>query len=603
MAEALRCLPGSPATGDASMTAPALAPPSAPRRGLSTGAWLGVTALIWGSVALVFLWSSADRWSHDQRWLCFGVSSSIECGLFIAAARRRELGRRLQQSLAIIAAAFALTAGSYFYGVLTPVLGLPPVSDSADAITTVLTYVIGVWGLVRWPMRPLSRTRWWQFGLDATIGMGGMVLFFSVLITLPGTAGTVPEEHRRWVLTYGTALLLDLLALNVLVLRGLALPSRRAFWLYMSALVLEIVSLVVSQYLEYAHPLETTGGASDAIYVLVQLLYIQSGVLLLRDPHRGGAPSPVPVWMHTFNPLPLLAIAGIAALVLHESRGGDPRMMGIVAVGLVGLVILLVVRLTATAWENLLLLRAEAAEERRRQSEKMGAISRLAGGIAHEFNNLMTTVIGYAELGAEDLPEDAPARADFARIREAGSRAAVLTGQLLAFSGQQQSQPVPVDLARLLRERITLPGPHGVTMEVAADPGIPMVLVDPAQISLAQEQLIANALAAMPTGGLLRLGLERDRRTTPIDTPYLSAPAGDYAVLVVTDTGTGIPPADLPRIFDPFFSTRPMHAAAGLGLAAVYGIVAAHDGAIAVDSAPGQGTTVRLYLPIGARPL
>jgi signal transduction histidine kinase len=301
--------------------------------------------------------------------------------------------------------------------------------------------------------------------------------------------------------------------------------------------------------------------------------------------------------MHTFNPLPLLAIAGVAALVLQQSRGGDPALLGIVAVGLVGLVALLAVRLTVTAWENLLLLRAEAAEERRRQAEKMGAIGRLAGGIAHEFNNLMTTVIGHAELGAEELPDNEPARADFLRIREAGERAAVLTSQLLAFSGQQQTRPALLQLAELFEE-VAVPPSSAIAVERVVARAMPAVRADAVQLRLALAQLVANAVAAMPTGGRLRLGLSLEHHSAPIQTRYLSAAAGDYAVIAVTDSGAGIAPADLPRIFDPFFSTRPMHAAAGLGLAAVYGIVAAHDGAIAVESMPGQGTTVRLYLPV-----
>jgi two-component system cell cycle sensor histidine kinase/response regulator CckA len=276
-------------------------------------------------------------------------------------------------------------------------------------------------------------------------------------------------------------------------------------------------------------------------------------------------------------------------------------MTAIVAVGLVGLVVLLLIRLMATVLENMRLLQAEAAEERLRQAEKMGAVSRLAGGIAHEFNNLMTTVMGHAELGAEDLPDDSPAREDFARILEAGSRAAGLTNQLLAFSGQQLTRPMPMDLAEFVRHRGTIlaaRAPGGATTGFAIAAAPVRVLGDARQLGLVLDQLVGNAFAAMPAGGALTLAVTTEVLEAPLETPYLSVPAGRYAVLAVTDTGVGIPAADLPRIFDPFFSTRPMHAAAGLGLASVYGIVAAHDGGIAVESTPGQGTTVRLYFPI-----
>jgi len=120
---------------------------------------------------------------------------------------------------------------------------------------------------------------------------------------------------------------------------------------------------------------------------------------------------------------------------------------------------------------------------------------------------------------------------------------------------------------------------------------------DERQLELALDQLVGNAVAAMPAGGRLTLGVRLELLERALETAYLSVSPGGYVVLTVEDTGAGIAAADLPRIFDPFFSTRPMHAAAGLGLAAVYGIVAAHDGGITVESAPGRGTTLRLYLP------
>ncbi len=582
------------------MTAVTVAPTPGTTRRSSAWGWIAAATVVGAALALVFLTGRAAQWSKEQRWFCFGLITLVYCGLFIAAARRTDVSRRFQQALAITAGAFALTAASYLYGVATPVLGLPPISDATDAVVTVLTYAIALVGILRWPMTSLSRTRWWQFGIDAAIGVGGMVLFFTILITVPGTEGSIAEVHRLWVRTYGSALLLDLVALNVLMVRGLALPSRRAFWTFMSALILEIVSLVVSQYVEYTDSAAAVGGGTDAIYIVVQLLYVCSGIFFLLDPVRGPSPASLPTWLRTFNPLPLLAIVGVAALIVHESRIGDVQTTAIVAVGLVVLVVLLVVRLMATVLENMRLLKAEAAEERLRQAEKMSAVSRLAGGIAHEFNNLMTTVMGHAELGAEDVPADSSAREDFMRIMEAGSRAAGLTHQLLAFSGQQVTQMVAMDLAEFVRrhaEHLATRLPEGVTLATTIAPAPAMVLGDARQLGLVLDQLVGNALAALSAGGRLTLGVRMEMLERALETSYLSVAPGGYVVLSVEDTGVGIAPQDLPRIFDPFFSTRPMHAAAGLGLAAVYGIVAAHDGGIAVESAPGRGTTLRVYLP------
>ncbi len=263
--------------------------------------------------------------------------------------------------------------------------------------------------------------------------------------------------------------------------------------------------------------------------------------------------------------------------------------------------LLLALRLLLSARHGAALARAEAAAEQRRQRDKMQAVARLAGGVAHEFNTLMTRVMGHAELGEDLLAPGAGARVEFQQIRTAAERAAALTSQLLAFSGRQRARLDRVDLAVWLRgafPEVVRGLPDGVTadLKVAAD-AAPM-WADTAQLGIALAQITANAVEAMPDGGRVTVALVRHDLEQTLATPLLRVPAGAYVALHVRDAGRGIPADDLAAICDPFFSTKAPHLAAGLGLASVYGIVAAHGGGLAVESTVGTGTTISIYLPL-----
>ena len=575
-----------------------LAVPSVLPRSRQTGLWLALAIAAFGMLALGFATGAAGGWSSAERWLAFGTGAAVTTWLFTAAARRPELNPRLRQALGINAAAFGLTAVSYLYAVLTEVTPLPAVSDSVDALVTLLTYAVALVGLLRWPMTPLRGTRWWHFGLDAAIGAGGMVLFFVVLITLPGTAGTVPADYRRWVMTYGAALLIDLVAINILVVRGIALPSRRAFWTFMSALLLEIVSLVVTQYLAISTPPGAANVGADAIYVLLQLLYVLSGVLFLHDVVREPSPTPAPSWMLTFNPLPLLSIIGVAVLVSVEGRHGNGKLAALVAEWLVVLVLLLVVRYMATARENQQLVRQEAAAER----EKLEALRRIAGGISHEFNNMLTAVIGHAELGLSEVGPASRVSGDLEGIRAAASRAAGLTQELLAFSGGQPRGDRPVDLAALVQS-LEADVREAVGERVTVVPAVPtrpaMVRGDAAQLRELLVMLARCAGRRMPEGGRLELAVRPVVLETPLVAAALAAPPGRYIGLFASDGGQRLSEAELAHIFEPFFPFEGNAGVPMIGLAGVYGVVAAHRGGLAVGNRVEGGIRIGIYLPAG----
>ncbi len=235
-------------------------------------------------------------------------------------------------------------------------------------------------------------------------------------------------------------------------------------------------------------------------------------------------------------------------------------------------------------------------EEHLRQAEKMEAIGRLAGGIAHDFNNIMTIITGFSELLLGDDLSAADRRDAVTQIHDAGNRAAALTQQIMAFSRKQVLMPCALNLNGVVRDMAALVkrliGSNiDIVTRPAADLGV--VRADPTQIGQVLLNLAANARDAMPGGGRLTV----ETANVEVAETAAGVPPGRYAVLTVADTGTGIPPVVLPRIFEPFYTTKGVGQGTGLGLATVFGIVEQSGGRIAVESTVGVGTTFRVYLP------
>jgi signal transduction histidine kinase/CheY-like chemotaxis protein len=233
------------------------------------------------------------------------------------------------------------------------------------------------------------------------------------------------------------------------------------------------------------------------------------------------------------------------------------------------------------------------------QAQKMDAVGRLAGGVAHDFNNLLTVILSYSAMTIDALPRTNPLRADIEEIRDAGTRAAALTRQLLAFSRNAVLQPRLVNLngvatnmermlRRLIGEDVLL------VLDLAAD--LHDVHADPGQLEQIIMNLAVNARDAMPGGG--RLFLEtRNRRVTSEMSLRSGAGAGEFVTLTVRDEGGGMSPEVQAHLFEPFFTTKPPGKGTGLGLATVYGIVRQSGGEVEVTSSPGAGTTVTVHLP------
>jgi CheY-like chemotaxis protein len=230
----------------------------------------------------------------------------------------------------------------------------------------------------------------------------------------------------------------------------------------------------------------------------------------------------------------------------------------------------------------------------------MEAIGRLAGGVAHDFNNLLTVILGSAEMALEKLRLDHPDRRKLELIRQAGSSAADLTRQLLAFSRQQLFQPRVLDLNHVVKQiEVLLRRLIGenIGLAITIEPALGYIKADAGQIEQVLINLAINAHDAMPDGGRITI----DGRNVELDECYKEmhqqvAP-GHYVVLAVEDTGCGMDSATQSRIFDPFFTTKELGKGTGLGLATVYGIVKQCGGYIWVYSELGKGTSFKIYLP------
>jgi len=245
-------------------------------------------------------------------------------------------------------------------------------------------------------------------------------------------------------------------------------------------------------------------------------------------------------------------------------------------------------------------------EEQLRHRQKLEAIGSLAGGVAHEFNNVLQAISGYTKFAMEELPPDGEPYQDLKQVVASTERAAAITRQLLSFSRREPVQRKAVELAGLASKAAEMLRPllgESIQLHVSSDGAPTPIQADPWMIEQVLMNLCTNARDAMPSGGEIRISTSAvtlpDRRGRSNPRPNL--PPGSYAVLNVTDTGCGMPKEVMGRVFDPFFTTKEVGKGTGLGLAVVHGTVQQHGGAVLVESELGEGSIFRIYLPLRQR--
>ncbi|MFQ5631869.1 MAG: ATP-binding protein, partial [bacterium] len=239
-------------------------------------------------------------------------------------------------------------------------------------------------------------------------------------------------------------------------------------------------------------------------------------------------------------------------------------------------------------------------EEQLLQAQKMETIGTLAGGVAHDFNNLLTAILGNASFGLQEIKPDNPAYEYLIEIEKAGERASNLTNQLLSFSRRQTLRKEIIDLNHaiddLLKMLRRILG-EDIQLVVEFSPKTATVLADAGQMQQVLMNLFANARDAMPHGGTLTLKTDILPKEQLAGYLQKKDSLENYVQIVVSDTGSGIDKESLPRIFDPFYTTKEVGKGTGLGLAVVHGIVEQHEGHVQVESESGKGTTFKIFLP------
>jgi hypothetical protein len=238
------------------------------------------------------------------------------------------------------------------------------------------------------------------------------------------------------------------------------------------------------------------------------------------------------------------------------------------------------------------------SEEQLRQAQRLDAVGRLADGVAHDFNNILTTIRGFGDMLFRQMAEDDPRRADADQIRKAADRGVLLTGQLVTFGQRQVPNPRRLDLHQVIRSMEGLIRRllgADVQLDLRLLPGTAMLRMDPGHLEQLLVNIILNARDAMPQGGMLTV--ETAERQIGAGARARRVRPGLYVLLAIRDTGAGMDGEARAHLFEPFHTADPQQQRAGLGLSIVYGIVRQYGGVVRVSSEPGQGTTVKVYLP------
>ncbi|MFI5198605.1 MAG: sensor histidine kinase, partial [Thermoanaerobaculia bacterium] len=426
----------------------------------------------------------------------------------------------------------------------------------------------------------------------------GITLAVVAIWTLPGIRLAPPEAHVK-LLLYNAMEAANLVVLNLILVRGPLRPIRRAIFWLSATIVVETTYLIALEYAlgRQAHDFRL----ANSLFFLDYLAYLYAGASFLLDRQPDADVLLLPESLKAFNPLPIAAVLGVGALlILAALRPADPALIPLAA-GIVVLALLLLARVAGATAENLRLLQQEAAEERRGEAEKMELMGRLAGGIAHIINNLMTVVLGHAELARGLAGREHVTRKNLEAISDAARRASGLAERLLSASGRRirDRRQIPV-LDVVLGQRDAMSRTAGRDRALGWDLVNGDAHVPPSDLEAVLLELVSNAAEATAPGGRITIRVRDETLEAP---PRDASPAlkpGRYSVLEVEDDGPGVAPGDLKRIFEPFFTSRPTHEGRGLGLSVVYGIVASWGGALLVDTAPGAGTRVRVYVPQSA---
>lgn len=566
-------------------------------------------------IAAVFWWA-ADRAALGAP---SPAVSPAEGPVSVEHGRDAATSRMLSRALRLVALQSALTAiGDVAWWYVDIVQGHDPVNSWANGIY-LASYAVMLAALLNMPHGRRTKLEWWKFALDATTVLLGGAIVIGVIVLWPRGSGHSAGGTLSLELAYPLADLLMLLGITTVALRPAGRPPAPLIVLLVSQFACIASDLLYTiVFLAGTGPdVPSTPVWSTALLGASYVLLIASGEWYRRAPSpkpeqpslHAAADEGVMESMHPTSPLPYIAAAGATALVVFLAWRSWPTPLSMLVIATVPVYALVAIRGVLSSRENVALLTesaARTAESRLRtqlhgqlvHAQRMEAVGQLAGGVAHDFNNILTAISGNAELAMESLPPDAAARGDLREIRAGVTRASSLTRQLLAFSRRQTLHARVVDLnavvagCEAMLERLI--GEH-VHLEMHLTRGVSAIIADPGQIEQVLVNLVVNSRDAMPGGGRVRIdtGDVVVAAADPVRLPGLAP--GSYVRLAVRDTGSGMDWETRKRAFEPFYTTKAQGKGTGLGLATVYGIVTQSEGSVFIDSEPGHGTTVAAY--------
>jgi signal transduction histidine kinase len=518
--------------------------------------------------------------------------------LLLKASLNRGLSYRLQQALLLLALAILLTAGGNLIRFLGA-LGVPlPSIPGVGVVTTLGIWALGLAALIRLPLMPVVPGTAWRIATDIIIAGLGMALAIYVIWTLPGLR-QAPQAVRREITLFNLMEAGNLVVLNLILVRGPLRPVRRAVWWLCATAVIETVYLVAFQYsLGRQSPGDRL---ANSLFFVDYLAYLYAADAFLRDTQPGIEEPLRPVRLWSINPLPIVAVLGVGGLLIASSVQGLQAATIPLAIGTVLMTLLLLGRVIASTVGSLQDAQRRVDEDRHRQNERLDLVGRLSGRIANIVQALAAGVRGHAELIRSDAGLSTRVGANIEAIADATQRASLLAERLLLASGRKRGDQRPRRLSEIVRlQQDAMNRYVGDKRIMIWDlaPGSGRALAAPSDIETIVRELVSNAGEATLHGGKITVSI----REVTLDHPSLGIspcpPPGDYSVLEISDTGQGITQDDLPHVIEPFFTRKTAGLNRGLGLSVVHGIVARCGGGLEIDTTPGSGSQVRVYLPV-----
>lgn len=517
--------------------------------------------------------------------------------LLLRASRETERSARLRQALLLLALSILISAGGNFLRFLGALGVSFPSIPGMNLGTTLAIWALGLFALIRLPLKPAVPGSRWRMATDIMIAGLGMSLVLFVVWALPGLR-QAPAEVRRSIMMFNLMEAGNLVVLNMILVRGPLGEIRRAVWWISATAVIETVYLVSFQY--GIGRIAPDNRLTNSLFFIDYLAYFYAAQAFLADMQSSKEISVRPIQIWSVNLLPVAAVLGVGGLLvlsaLHESRAA----VIVLTAGIVLMTLLLLGRVMMSTFENMQAVGRKAAEDRRVQTDKMEVVGRLSGNIAQVIQTLVARVTGHAEHLRGEAWKNPRMVAEIRAIGEATQKASVLAERLLLASGYGGGNKQPPrrigDMVRLQQEAINrMVGEKRIVIwDVAKGAG--SALVAPSDLETIIRELVTNAGEATYHGGKITIRVVEE--TLTLRPPGISPRPlpGSYSVLEVADTGRGFAEDDLPHVLEPFFRGKATEQGRGLGLSVVHGIAARYGGGLQIETVPGIGSRVRVYL-------